>query len=564
MKLDTECESIRMCVNNVVNFSGAINLCRIHVHSRTFDWMQPPNRSGASGGTGTGFILSELSAMDSSSIIITTAYHVVANAVRIQVNFTLIMAKYVEATLIGCNAEMDVAFLKIVDPSILREYGTQLSGLGIGSSNIKGAEVIAHGFALGKPHLQETKGIISGRVEAPSRLQLDASVNPGNSGGPIVNKKHEVIGVVVSGLTTARGINFAAPIEETIVIGKRILSSTKHPIYDRLPSLNASFAKANEALLAQMAPSASNKGVYCNAIHPVIAYPQTKAGAFFNLQQGVKDRSLEVVDFERIRDGIDTEFDDNRIHTRDTWGRLLRRLSFTEHSIDRILDTLRNDTLREGDIVNAIIVRKKTYDIDLQMGCEMPMWKSDRLHFTSVLDALKIGDTVTLAIIRNRIPRKIHVTLQPDLNVFRYKYPETTKITYLIVGGLILIELTRNHLPFFKEYNLRPLMDRPYNRFLSIVFISHILPSSPFNKCEDVKEGDLLSFINDVPIETLRDCLVLIRNEMKESTSLTLRTRDGALTTANVVDIQEEDTRIEKMYGEEYTFEFSSKLIQEN
>ena len=557
MKSKDECVLIRSCVNSTPEFLGAKNLCRIHVHSRTFDWMQPPNKSGASAGTGTGFVLSKLSSMDRDSIIITTAYHVVANAVVIQVNFTLVMDRYVEATFIGCNAEMDVAFLKIRDPDILRQYKANLDGLDNGSSDIKGAEVIAHGFALGKVHLQETKGIIGGRVEAPSRLQLDASVNPGNSGGPIVNKNHQVIGVVVSGLTTARGINFAAPIEETIIIGRRILSATAGPVFDDLPSLNAGFTKANSVLLQQLSPLASKKGVYCNAIHPIVAYPQTKDDALSNLKNRAKE--IDRTDLKHVCAEIENKFDDRQIQTRDTWGRLLRPLVRTDALFGRILDAIRNDTLREGDIVNAITVNERTFDIDLQMGCQIPIWKSDRLHFTSVLDRLTIGETVVLTVIRNRVPQKIKITLQPNLNVFRYKYPETYAVPYLTIGGLILMSLTRNHLPFFKEYNLRPLMDRPYNQFLSIVFISHILPSSPFNKCEDVKEGDILSSINDIPIETLCDCCRIIGTQM-ETDALTLKTRDGSLTSATVHDILEEEVQIAKMYGETYTFEFTSKL----
>lgn len=47
------------------------NVCRIHVHSRIFDWTQPPNKNKSTSGTGTGFVLADLTRYDDEVIVVT-------------------------------------------------------------------------------------------------------------------------------------------------------------------------------------------------------------------------------------------------------------------------------------------------------------------------------------------------------------------------------------------------------------------------------------------------------------------------------------------------------------
>lgn len=121
------------------------------------------------------------------------------------------------------NDALDVAFLKIKD-----KKGKNLKAAKIGdSSKVEvGQKVIAIGNALGQFQNSVTSGIISGygrSVEAGNAqstetlqnlFQTDASINQGNSGGPLVNINGEVIGINTAVASDAENLGFAIPIND--------------------------------------------------------------------------------------------------------------------------------------------------------------------------------------------------------------------------------------------------------------------------------------------------------------------------------------------------------------
>lgn len=122
------------------------------------------------------------------------------------------------ATLLSVSAALDLALLQI--PAA----GTAPLSFSNANSGKVGETVVAVGCPFGLDH-SASQGIIS----APERLledrpllQTDVAVNPGNSGGPLLNKQGEVIGVVLGMIPEARGIAFAVPAREV----KRFLGET--------------------------------------------------------------------------------------------------------------------------------------------------------------------------------------------------------------------------------------------------------------------------------------------------------------------------------------------------
>ena len=170
-----------------------------------FPGQQQAPRERRTSSLGSGFIISP-------DGYIVTNNHVIENAAVIKVSIGGRTNKddLIEAEVIGTDPETDLALLKIPAES--------LPYLKFGNSDTLevGEWVVAIGSPLGLHHTV-TAGIVSAKgrnIQSGSYddfLQTDASINRGNSGGPLLNMNGEVIGINTAIAQRAQGIGFAIP-----------------------------------------------------------------------------------------------------------------------------------------------------------------------------------------------------------------------------------------------------------------------------------------------------------------------------------------------------------------
>lgn len=171
-------------------------------------------------GSGSGFIFS-------SDGYIFTNCHVVDGAEKIMV--TLLNENEIEASLIGKDPDTDLAILKIYAD------GFNPAKLGDAEQLHLGQFVIAIGNPYGYQHTV-TVGVVSalGRTLRTQSgklienvIQSDAALNPGNSGGPMINTDGEVIGVNTAIISGAQGLSFSVSINTAQAIASQLMSTGK-------------------------------------------------------------------------------------------------------------------------------------------------------------------------------------------------------------------------------------------------------------------------------------------------------------------------------------------------
>lgn len=204
------------------------------------DMLQPYRTPAQGTSSGTGFFIND------KGDLITNA-HVVVQAKGIWLQIPSMGKKVIDAYVVGMSPERDIALLRVSEEgleTIRNELGS-IPYLPLGDSDLirRSDEVLALGYPLAQQSLKSTTGVVSGREQ--DMIQMSAPINPGSSGGPLVNVKGEVVGINSAGITEAQNVGYAIPINNL----KIILSDLYNVKLLHKPFLGVLFNNSTDALV---------------------------------------------------------------------------------------------------------------------------------------------------------------------------------------------------------------------------------------------------------------------------------------------------------------------------
>jgi serine protease Do len=239
---------------------------QLFVQISAIDLLEPYKTPQQGTACGSGFFIND------QGYLITNA-HVINSAKSVWGQIPSLGKRIIDMEVVGISFERDLALLCVTEESrelITRELGG-IPYLLLGDSDLirRSDEALAVGYPLGQQAFKSTNGIISGFEH--HLIQTCAPINPGSSGGPLLNVRGEVIGVNCSGITEAQNVGYAIPINTL----KTILNDLYEIKILRKPFLGVRFNNSTESLtkfLGNPLPGG------CYVIETVKGSPLEKAG----------------------------------------------------------------------------------------------------------------------------------------------------------------------------------------------------------------------------------------------------------------------------------------------
>ncbi len=215
---------------------------QVSMQGTGFNWIDPYKSPEQREGFGSGFFI------DTEGHLLTN-YHVVAGAKSVFIMIPGVGRRLLAVSIVGVCPDLDVALLKLTPESYKSVIDTcgPINALEFSDSDklYSSQDVLALGFPLGFHTRKSTTGSIGGRdfLHGQSLVHITAPINPGSSGGPLLNKEGKVVGITSASIVDAQNYNYIVPINDILIILKDLY---KTPLV-RLPGLSVGANRTTEA-----------------------------------------------------------------------------------------------------------------------------------------------------------------------------------------------------------------------------------------------------------------------------------------------------------------------------
>jgi S1-C subfamily serine protease len=168
---------------------------------------------------------------------------------------------------------------------------------------------------------------------------------------------------------------------------------------------------------------------------------------------------------------------------------------------------LRKAGLLPGDMLYQLEVEGKEYSVDFY-GQTRVSWSVEPVPLFELFGRLPVG--CHIGYVAYRAGERLEGCFDLSVNRLPYvrtKYPLFEEIDYEVFGGLVMMELTKNHISLFGQYRpeLSTLADEFKENLRSYVIVTHIFAGSPAHQERAFAPGDIVKSINGKEIYSLND-----------------------------------------------------------
>ena len=410
-----------------------------------FDLLQPYRTPQQYSVCGSGFFINE------DGYLITNA-HVINQARSVWIQIPSLGRCIIDVEVIGMTPDRDIALLcvKPAGLELIRSALGKVPYLTFGDSDVvrRADESLALGYPLGQQSLKSTTGVISGHEQ--HLIQISAAINPGSSGGPLLNEMGQVIGINAAGITEAQNIGYAIPINDL----KIVLPDLYKTKLLRKPFLGVLYNNASEALTEYLGNPAPGG---CYIVEVVKGSTMYRAG------------------------------------------------------------------VKPGDMLYEI----NGHQLDFYGDMNVP-WSEDKISIIDYVSRIPAGDQMHVVVYRKGERKEFTMGFDlSELPAIRKVYPGYESIDYEVFAGMVVMELTLNHIHIMEKVvpGLVKFAEMKHQSEPALL-ITHIFADSQLYRTRTVTPGSTINEINGITVTTLSELREVLKNAVKDK-FLTIKASDN-------------------------------------
>ena len=193
--------------------------------------------------------------------------------------------------------------------------------------------------------------------------------------------------------------------------------------------------------------------------------------------------------------------------------------------------------ISQGDIISKF----DNYNIDKYGEIDVD-WYSEKLTFDEIFDEYKAGDEVKVKFYKKGIEKNIKMKLQPmSFYKIRYTYPTYENVGFVIIGGMIFMDLKIKHLDLLSHNDLNKYYDYK-NQTQEKIVLTNIMNGSYINNLDILEEGMTLESINNIKVDNVNKLLKEFKKiKINDDKYVLFSFSDGTLLVIEIQKIIEED-----------------------
>lgn len=407
-----------------------------------------------------------------------TAAHVVENSVELWIKLPKYGQKTFKAEIKSVYPDFDLALIKV--KNFASENYLELGD----SEDISLRDIV---YTIGYPRNPKypiiTTGTISGK--RGDYIQTDTPVNPGNSGGPLLNSENKVIGIT------------------SAVIAKSEDSSLIIPINILKHNLETMFLSSKQI-------------IHKNVLGVLLVNGNDNYRDMFNIPDDCAEGVI-------------------------------------------VKDVLKNSPLKgiieKGDLICSFHNGENNYKLD-NYGETNVEWEIGKVSLDQIVKRCVPNQKVKItffSIKKDKIYDKIfNLKTYSEVYPIKKNFSYIDKLDYEIIGGMIVMELSVNHLTIPNFSHLATLI-LSGDIFKPQLLITHIFPNSELALSSTIRAGTLIKKVNNIKVKTLAEFREAIKKPISKygNKFITIENKSNDKAIINTKDLIKEEGKLQDIYNYE-------------